>query len=161
METTEDNNAPGAAARVVVFTLDGQRFALPLDSVMRVIPSVELGRLPRAPAIVIGAVNYRGRVIPVVDIRGRFEMALKEISLSDRLIISQTPKRTLAILVDDVVGVAEPAYGQVVPAKEVLPGLEYVEGVIKDADGLIIIHDLDRFLSIEEGTAIDEALKGV
>jgi purine-binding chemotaxis protein CheW len=143
----------------VVFVLDGQRYALHLSAVERIIRAVEVTPLPKAAEIVLGIINMQGRIIPVVNIRRRFRLPEREIDLSDQLIIANTIKRSVALVVDEVRGVIEQAQEEVVPAEAVLPGAKYVEGVVKLEDGMILIHDLNRFLSLEEERSLDKALK--
>ena len=145
--------------QLVVFTLDSQRFALPLSTVERAIRIMEIVHLPKAPEIVIGVINLHGKIIPVVNIRNRFRLPQREINLNDQLIISNTKKRPLAILIDSVLGVFEFPEKRIVSADKILPDIEYIEGVAKLEEGIILIHDIDKFLSLEEEKAIDEAVK--
>ncbi len=147
--------------QLIVFTLDNQRFALPLSIVERAIRIIEIVPLPKAPEIVMGVINLHGKIIPVVNIRKRFHLPQREISLNDQLIISNTKKRPLAILVDSVLGVFEFPEKKIISADKILPDIEYVEGVAKLEEGIILIHDIDKFLSLEEEKAIDEAINEV
>lgn len=145
--------------QLVVFTLNEQRCALHLSTVERAFRIVEITPLPKAPEIVLGVVNVHGRVIPVVNIRRRFGLPDREMRLTDQLIIARTPKRVIAPLVDSVIGVAEYPEEEVIKAEKILPGLEYVEGVVKLEDGLILIHDLDKLLSLDEEKSLDEVMR--
>ena len=145
--------------QLVVFALDDQRYALHLSAVERIVRAVEMTPLPKAPEIVIGVINVQGRIIPVFNIRRRFHLPEREIELSDQLIIANTARRTVALVVDTVDGVIERLSEEVTPADQVLPRIEYVEGIVKLENGLVLIHDLDKFLSIDEGTKLDEACK--
>jgi purine-binding chemotaxis protein CheW len=144
--------------QLVVFALEDQRYALHLSAVERIVRAVEMTPLPKAPEIVIGVINVQGRIIPVFNIRRRFHLPEREIELSDQLIIANTARRTVALVVDTVDGVIERLSEEVTPADQVLPRIEYVEGIVKLENGLVLIHDLDKFLSIDEGTKLDEAL---
>jgi purine-binding chemotaxis protein CheW len=146
-------------SRLLVFALEGQRYGLALDSVETVFHAVELTPLPQAPEIVLGIVNVRGRVLPVVDIRKRFGMPARELLLEDRLIIAVTPARSIAILADRVDGVMEIDEQEIVKAARILEGPLHVEGVVKLADGLLLIHDLAGFLSLGEERAVSRALR--
>jgi purine-binding chemotaxis protein CheW len=146
-------------SELVVFSLDEQRYALHLAAVDRVVRVVEITPLPQAPEIVLGVVNVQGQVIPVVDIRKRFRLPEREIDLSDRFIIAQTSRRTVAIVADSVRGLAEHPEQQVIAAERILPGMGCVEGVAKCEDGMVLIHDLSEFLSLEEVQTLDESLK--
>ena len=144
--------------RLVAFNLDDHGYALPLQAVERVIRAVEITPLPNAPAIVLGILNVGGRVIPVVNIRQCFRLPGREIEPRDQLILGQTGRRTIALAVDEVSGVVERPENEIVSAHEILPGLDGVEGVVMLEDGMILIYDLNKFLSLEQEAALDEAL---
>lgn len=146
--------------RVVVFSLDKRRYGLPLATVERVVRMVDVTPLPQAPTVVFGVINVQGRVVPVVDLRRRFRFQERIFQLSDQLVIARTTRRTVALVVDVVIDVLEYSPAEVVDAHDIVAGLDYVEGVVKLADGLVLIHDLDRFLSLEEEQALDVAIKG-
>jgi len=145
--------------RIVVFTLGDRRYGLPLSAVDRIVRMVEVTSLPKGPDIVLGVVNVQGRVIPVINLRRRFRLPERDIVLADQLIVARTARRPVALVVDAVTGVLEYSEQQVVGAQDLLPGLEYVEGVVKLDDGLVLIHDLDQFLSLEEEAALDRAME--
>jgi len=143
---------------LVVFSLDDQRYALALARVQRSIRVVAITPLPDGPEIVLGIVDLGGVVIPAINLRKRFNHPPRDVRLSDHLVVATTGKRTVALLVDEVSGVIEPSPERCVAAGEIVPRLELVDGAIKLEDGLILIHDLNRLLSLEEETAIDRAL---
>ncbi|MHB8535590.1 MAG: chemotaxis protein CheW [Sulfuricaulis sp.] len=145
---------------MVGLTLDGQRYALRLAQVERVIRAVEIVPLPQAPEIVVGVINVQGWVIPVVNMRKRFRLPEREIILSDQFVIARTSRRPVALIVDGTDGVVEFPEHRVVRAEKILPGMEHVEGVARLEDGIILIHDLDKFLSLEEEKTLDRALSG-
>ena len=115
---------------LVVFSLDDRRFAVPLSAAVRIERMVALTPLPKAPDIVTGIINFHGRVIPVVDIRSRFNMTPRPSELSDQLLIIQTGERTIAFIVDFVEGVIDAFQDQCADAGSVLPIMEYVKGVV-------------------------------
>jgi purine-binding chemotaxis protein CheW len=142
----------------VTFALDEARYAVSLAAVDEVVRMVEIAPLPKAPAIVTGVVNVRGEVVAVVDPRVRFRLPAREIALSDHMLIARTARRRVALAVDAVHGVIECAAGEVVAPHAVAPGLEYVEGIVRMPDGLVYIHDLDKFLALDEEAALQEAM---
>jgi purine-binding chemotaxis protein CheW len=148
----------GPARPLVVFALDGQRYALPLDRVLRALRVVAVTPLPAAPPIVLGIVDLGGAVVPVVDLRRRFALPPRAARLSDHLVVATTGRRTVALLVDEATGLVEAAPESYAPAAAIVPRLELVAGAVKLADGLILIHDLERLLSLEDETALDRAL---
>ena len=64
----------------------------------------------------------------------------------------------MALMADAVSGIFEYAEPDIVGAETIIPGLEYIDGVVKLSDGLILIHNLDRFLSLEEAESLDRAM---
>lgn len=144
---------------LIVFALDRQRYALPLPVVDRVVRMVAITPLPKAPDIVLGVVNIQGRVIPVIDMRRRFRLPEREIALTDQLVVAHTMRRPVALVADAVEDVITCAEQSLIAAENILSKVEYVEGVVKLTDGLILIHDLDKFLSLEEESSLDQALE--
>jgi purine-binding chemotaxis protein CheW len=143
---------------LLVFSLEEQLYALSLDSVRRVIRSVAVTPLPAMPAIMLGIIDLGGAVVPVIDIRGRFKHPSRAIRLSDRFIIAMSGTRSVALPVDGTQGTIEASRENFAAADAILPGLGLVEGALKTDDGLILIHDLARLLSLEEEAAVDRAL---
>ena len=146
-----------ASDSILVFFLDEQRYAFSLSAVERVIPMVAVTPLPRAPGIVHGIIDVHGSLIPVYNIRKRFGRAERDYEISDVIILSRTKKHRVAVPADAIQEVMK-IPGIAVDAGEILPSLPYVHGVVKLPDGLILIHDLDTFLSPDEEDALEEAL---
>ena len=146
-------------AQLVVFTLDDRRYGLALSAVERAVRMVDVTPLPQAPQIVLGVVNVQGRVVPVVNLRRRFRLPERDFALADQLLIARTARRPVALAADAVTGVLEYSAQEAAGARDIVPGIEYVEGVVKLPDGLVLIHDLDRFLSLEEEAALGRAIE--
>jgi purine-binding chemotaxis protein CheW len=143
------------ANQLVVFSLDEHYYALDLSAVERTERMVEVTPLPQAPEIVVGVINVRGRIIPVLNIRKRFRLPERPAALADQILMARTARRTIAFIVDAVQGVVEREDHEIIEPTSVLPGIEYVKGVVKFADGMIFIHDLEGFLSLEEENALE------
>jgi purine-binding chemotaxis protein CheW len=152
------NEYQATPGQMVVFTVNELLFAIPLEVVVTVIHSVEIRKLPKCPEIISGIINVKGQIIPVVDIRKRFGEAAHEIELSDRLIITDTRKRRVAIWVDAVIGIRDFNKEQITEVKNIVPFAEYISGVAKVTEGLVLIYDLDQFLSLDEEVELDQAL---
>jgi len=144
--------------QIVVFTLDEMVYALPLNTVNRIIHAVEIRKLPKAPDIIAGIINVHGQIIPVINVRKRFGLTTREISLGDQLIIADTGKRHVALWVDTVTGVQNIQAQQHISITETLPYAQYINGVVKVEDDLILIYDLEQFLNLEEETMLEKAL---
>jgi purine-binding chemotaxis protein CheW len=144
---------------LVVLSLDDGWYALRLAAVQRVVRAVEVTPLPKAPLIVLGVINVQGQIIPVFNLRERFSLKQREIEPSNQFIIATTRTRVVALVVDTVVGVIERLEKEILAPASILSDVEYVEGVTKFEDGIVFIHDLGGFLSLDEANQLDEALK--
>lgn len=144
--------------QLVVFRLDQQRYALPLAVVERVVRAAEVTPLPMAPAIVLGAINVHGRVLPVFNVRRRFLLPDRAIRPADWFLLARTPKRTVVLVIDESDGVVDPPVEDIAASEQIVAGLEHFPGVVTLGDGLVLIHDLQRFLSPDEMRALDQAM---
>ena len=148
---------PGGAG-LVVFRLDGQRYALPLPAVERIVRAVSVTPLPGAPAIVLGAIDVAGQVIPVLNLRRRLDLPERALHPDDHFVIARAGPLAVALVIDDAQGVLEhPPETRVAP-EAIAPQLRHLQGVVQLPDGLVLIHDLEQFLSLEEARALDSAL---
>lgn len=145
----------------IVFVLDGQRYALNLSAVARVVHMVHITPLSNALDVLLGVVNMEGRVMPVINVRHRFNLPKRKIHLSDLLIFTRTKRRSVALVADAVTDIIECPERSLISAELILPGLEQVEGIIKLEDGLVVVQNLDKFLSLEEEKFLDSALAAI
>lgn len=147
-----------AVQDVLIFEMAQQRYAVAVADVVQVMPAVAPVPLPGGPSIVEGLVNVRGRVVPLLDLRGRFGLPGKETELTDHLIMARAGPRVVAVRVDRAVEVMTLGAGEVENAPAVTYGSQYVAGIAILRDGLAMIHDLNTFLSHNEAEQMDEAL---
>ena len=80
-------------------------------------------------------------------------------SASDQFIIGQTTRREVALIVDSANGVIQVPNEQIFNASKAVSGLDHIQGVARTDDGMVLIHDLERFLSYEEEAALEQALR--
>lgn len=144
--------------RWVLLKVDGQTYALHLDAVERVLRMVEFTPLPGAPDVVDGVINMQGEVVTVVSIRRRLGLAQRAVGVADSLVVARARTRRLAIIAESVLGVVERPADAVVSTGDLAQGIQHIEGILKTSDGLVLIHDLDRFFSPEEEQSLDLAL---
>lgn len=100
----------------------------------------------------------RGTLVAVLDIRQRFGLPPSPLAPSDHLIVADCGGRTVALRVDRVLELMAVPPADIVPADDTIPGTALVAGIAKLPDGVLVIHDLERFLSLEEGAATMAAL---
>jgi purine-binding chemotaxis protein CheW len=111
---------------------------------------VEVTPLPKAPEIVLGVIDFQGTIIPVMSMRKRFGLSEPETNLSDQIIVADTARRCVALVVNSVAGVLERTAEAVTETEKIIPGAQYVEGITRLEDGILFIHNLEHFLSGNE-----------
>ena len=151
-------NKHNSTRYILVCTLDDLRVAFAASSVERTIRMVEITPLPKSPQIVLGIINIHGMIIPVVNIRQRFRLPDISPEFSDSIIIVNSDTRKLGIVVDSVQDVIELDESRLVTPENIISGVEYIDGVLKPEDGMVLIHNINKFLSLEEENALNESL---
>lgn len=145
-------------AQWVVFGLDQGRYALALTAVERIVRAVHVTPLPLAPPVVLGVIDVEGRVLPVFSVRDRFRLPPRAIDPADQFLIARTAQGTVALAIDAAQGVLERPAATLIDAATIAPNLPHIRGVIALEDGLVLIHDLEQFLSPDETRALNEAM---
>lgn len=146
-----------AEVELLAFLIDGERCAVPIREVREVIRAALPSRLPKAPPVVTGALNIRGEIVPLLDVRGRFGFAARPLAPEDQIVIAHMAGRPVGFVVDRVDDVIRLDPGAVTSGADVAAGIEHLGGVARLPDGLLVIYDLQTFLSAEELVALDEA----
>lgn len=145
--------------QLVTCCIGREEFAIDILSVQEIIRMVDVTRVPKAPIFVEGVINLRGRIIPVLDLRRRLGMAGAERSEQSRIVVVNVRSLIVGLIVDSVSEVlriprstieAPPAVGNTV-------GAEFVHGVGRIADRLLIVLELNRLLSSSEQAALQAA----
>ena len=149
-ERTADTEAN--ELQLVTFHLGDEEFGVKILVVNEIIRLTQITQVPNAPPFIEGVINLRGRVLPVVGLRKRFNM--KNIPLDDRsrIIVMELNHNVVGFLVDAVSEVLRLPESTVEPAPAVVAGIgsEYIEGVGKLDDRLLILLDLEALLGDTE-----------
>jgi purine-binding chemotaxis protein CheW len=142
----------------LLFTLDAQRFALPVAAVRETVPAVAVTPLAGAPGVVEGLVDVGGTATPVLDLRARFGLPARPVSTADHLVLAEAGARPVALRVDRAVDVVLLDDDAVSAARPGETALRHLAGVAHLDDGLVLIADLEAFLSQAESQALAAAL---
>ena len=143
---------------LLTFHLGSDRLAVPAADVREVVRAVAITPLPAAPGIVEGAIDVRGEIVPVLDLRERLGMPAKPLAIDEHLIIASAGKRRIAFRVDQADDLVEIDPGTVSTASAVSPTLRHTAGIVPHADGTLVIPDLAGFLTAWETDALERAL---
>lgn len=155
--TVNDQARAGAAeTQLVSFLLGGEEYAVDIGFVQEIIRLQEITRVPEAPEFVEGVINLRGRVIPVLDLRKRFRLPAGEDRARMRIVVVSSAGRMVGLIVDAVREVLTLPTAAIEPPPPVVSGIgkEYLKGIGKRKDRLLILLDLSRVLTPEEERAL-------
>ncbi len=152
-----DNVTANEELQLVIFRLAKEEYGLPITKVQEINRLVPITKLPQTPSFMEGIINLRGRVIPVIDLRKRFQLAAAEQSEDNRIIIVEVNEQTVGVIVDAVTEVVRLAAGSIEPPPPAfIIDAQYIHGVGKLDDRLLILLDIDRILTSQEEIVLKE-----
>jgi len=142
--------------QVACFRLGEEIYAVDIMRIKEIIRPQKLASLPKAPSFVEGVLNLRGAVIPVIDLRKRFDMPTREIDQNRRLLIISLAICDMGIAVDEVTEVITIPVANIKPPPQVTQGVdaEYLLGVCLAQDSLIMLLNPDRLLTGREAAEL-------
>ncbi len=151
--------APVPQVQLVTFRVGGEEFGLDVFSVHEIIRYGGVTPVPRAPEFVEGILDVRGAVVPVVDLRRRFEAAGRAYDDDTRIVLVEYGGERLGLVVDSVREVLRAPETAISAPPAYIRGLaaEFVRGIVRLPDRLVILLDLDRILSSQERIALEQA----
>jgi purine-binding chemotaxis protein CheW len=150
-----------APLQLVTFVIAGEEFGIDILKVQEIIRPVTITRVPNAPPFVEGVINLRGRIVPVIDARKRFGLPAREMQDASRIVVIELGGETVGFVMDAVREVIRVDAAVIEPAPELAVGVDadYISGVAKLDDRLLILLDVERVLSDgERGALAEEAL---
>ena len=142
----------GSERQLVVFNLSGGAYGVDIGTVREIIRMQEITQIPRTPQHVEGVINLRGRVIPVLDLRKRFGLEVTEYTKDTGIVVVDIGGTDIGAIVDEVTEVLRVAVDSIEPPSDVVLGddSDYVVGVVKLGEHLVILLELARALSEDE-----------
>ncbi len=136
----------------VTFQLDSETYGINVMQVQEVLRYTEIAPVPGAPAYVLGIINLRGNVVTVIDTRSRFGLEASEVTDNTRIVIIESEKQVIGILVDSVAEVVYLKASEIDIAPNVGndESAKFIQGVSNRDGELLILVDLNKLLSDEE-----------
>ncbi len=142
-----------------VFRIDEHRLAVPASVVREIVAAVAVTALPAAPAGIAGVIDVRGELAPVYDLRVRFGRSARRLRASEHFILAHVGGRLVALRVDRAEEMIDLPDEEISTPSGESAAFAQLSGVARQADGLVLIQDLEAFLSTEDVRALDEALR--
>lgn len=142
--------------QLVSFTLGSEEFGIDILLVQEINRMTSITRVPNSPEFIEGVINLRGKVIPIIDLRNRFGLTQSDMDKDTRIIVVEVSKKIVGFIVDSVKEVLRIPKSVVDPPPPIVAGIsaEYIEGVGKLDDRLLILLDLETVLSSSELEAL-------
>ncbi len=136
----------------VTFCLDEEVYGINVMQVQEVLRYTDIAPVPGAPSYVLGIINLRGNVVTVIDTRTRFGLGHNDITEHSRIVIIESEKQVVGIMVDSVAEVVYLKTSEIDSAPHVGTdeSAKFIQGVSNRDDQLLILVDLNKLLSDEE-----------
>ena len=151
--TIEKNKAINSELiQLVTFKLGNEEFGVDIFKVREINKMMKITKVPDSPAFVEGVVNLRGSVTPIIDLRSRLGLYEKEADEKTSIIVVELANTAIGMIVDEVKEVLRIPSDITEPPPALVSGIDsdYITGVAKLENRLLILLDLDKILSLKE-----------
>jgi purine-binding chemotaxis protein CheW len=142
--------------QLVSFNIGSEEFGVDILKVQEINRMVEITKVPQAPHYVEGVINLRGKVIPIVDLRKRFDLELKEHDKNTRIVVVDIEGNVMGMIVDAVSEVLRLPASTIEAPPEIVTGInsDYIKGVAKLDDRLLIFLDLSKVIDVNQMASV-------
>jgi purine-binding chemotaxis protein CheW len=139
-------------SQLVIFALGSEDFGVPIDQVKEIIRFTSITSIPKAPPAVLGVINLRDSIIPVISLRERFGFPIQEIDNDTRIVVSDVGGQIMGFVVDAVTEVLRISDESVQPPPGNTAGVDsrFISGIGRIEDRLVIVLDLAQVTAQEE-----------
>ncbi|MCK5267061.1 MAG: purine-binding chemotaxis protein CheW [Spirochaetes bacterium] len=159
-ELDKDNIEDSAfeAFQFVSFYVGSENYGVSIENVESIVRIPDVTLLPQTEDFIKGIINIRGNIIPVIDMRERFGMVSVNYSSTTRVIVVKINEKLIGMIVDNVSQVIVLNSEQITPAPDVIHGIsgEYLDGIGKQGDDIVIILNVEKILTTEEIIEVDQ-----
>ena len=163
-EKIMENSDINRETSYINFKIGKEYFAISVYKVLEIIQFEQITQIPNSSDFIRGVINFRGTIVPVIDMHKRFNIEKPEDENSMVVVVDMQNKEynvTMGLLVDQVVNVIEFNYKSIrsVPDLGIRYNPEFLEGFVEMDDHFIMIMNVDRVLSVSELSAVDEEVR--
>jgi purine-binding chemotaxis protein CheW len=155
--------AEAGAHQVLTFVLGNETYGVDILRVQEIRGWSAVTKIPHAPSHVLGVLNLRGSIVPIVDLRMRFSLDRAEYTAITVIIVvsvmSASGRRDFGVVVDGVSDVVDVNTAEVKPAPELgsSSATEYIRGLVSVSDRMVVLLDIDRLIATDMGFAATSA----
>lgn len=147
-----------AENQYVIFKLGNEEYGVDIMKVKEISEYRESTKVPNAPYFVDGIINLRGEIIPIINLKKRFNIENKGVNSDTRIIVININDKNVGFVVDEASQVLRIDEKNIEQAPEIIVGVDrqYINGVGKIDDKIVILLDLEKILSDEEKEKLEE-----
>ena len=144
--------------QLVVFRLGKEFYGISIAQVREIITEQNATKLPRTPEFMIGIINIRGKIVPVVELAARLGLRIDK-TADRRIMIVETSRQEIGIIVDEVAEVLHlPDTAIESPPEVNAEKRDHIRGIGKDKDRLLVLLDVSKLFSTEELKEFNDAV---
>ncbi|RPI95419.1 MAG: purine-binding chemotaxis protein CheW [Spirochaetales bacterium] len=153
MEKTEKS---ASAMQIVCFKVGKEEYGIDILKVQEILKLPKITRLPKSADFIMGVMDLRGRVIPIIDLSKRFRIENGGAGMGRRAIVVDIRKKRVGLAIDSVSHVVKVDGKDVEPPPPIVKGISgrYIVGIAKLAEGFVIVLDIEQILTAEELTSL-------
>ena len=146
------NDTTNDLLQLVGFRLGNEEYGIDILKVQEINRIADITRIPQSPDFVEGVINLRGNVIPIIDLRKRFNMPEREHDRQTRIVVGEIDGRTVGLVVDAVSEVIRLPANTIEPAPKIVSKdqADYITGIGKLDDRLLMLLDIDKILTVSD-----------
>jgi purine-binding chemotaxis protein CheW len=138
--------------QAVVFVLNNAYYGVPILQVQEIVKMTEITKLPNTPNFVEGVVNLRGQIIPIIDLRRRFNLPSAEVDENWKILILKIDEVHFGVMVDQISEVEKVPTSLIEVPPKVVQGVrgDFISGIAKTSERLLILLDIEKILTLQE-----------
>lgn len=157
-----DKTKDGTIIQYLTFSVDDENYALKITKVQEVMRLPQITRLPKAPVFIKGVINVRGTIIPIIDLREKFDLESRDYTETTRIIVVDLIEKHIGIVVDDVSRVIRVPESNIKPPPPDFSGMnQIISGEIELDNELIIILSIEKLLSENELLVLSQVKESI
>jgi purine-binding chemotaxis protein CheW len=135
-----------ANEQLVIFDLGGQKYAIPVLNTQEIIKMIDITPIPRSDSFIEGVINLRGRIVPIINLSKRLDLARSQATRDTRIIVVEHNETSVGMIVDRVQEVGRYNRDEIEKSESVMKENEFVGGVVKKDNALWLLLRLEKVL---------------
>lgn len=152
----EKKGKTATSSQIVCFKIGHEEYGLDILKVQEILRIPKITKLPKSADYIMGVIDLRGKVIPIIDLGRRFKIDVSSTSDEQRAIVVNIKEKKVGLAIDSVSHVIKIDEKDIEPPPPIIKGISgrYIIGIAKVESGFVIILDIEQIFSIEELTAL-------